>query len=338
MNIRQLSCFAAAADEGSFTRAALLARDHPAVALPAHPPALGWSTKSAGLLFERRPRGASLTPAGRSSASGGPRRPCVPSSAAARAPGPRSPARWASSRSRPCSRWRSASGRSLIRLWQRAPPERRDPPARVPPPGRLLEDAVEHGVADFGIGPLPLRELVGAARDGGVGGVRFRRHVRGATRSLGRGIDPDRGAGRPRVGPVPPRPRPRRGRRRDLPGAPASGRGGRCGRRRPKAPRASPPSGSASHSSPTTSSARASTARVLRFEPRLIREIAVYARGDWSTTAGAFVDVLRSDARQRPARRVLDRAVTTSKVQIVRLAALLAPSALLVAGCGGSSS
>ena len=40
---------------------------------------------------------------------------------------------------------------------------------------------------------------------------------------------------------------------------------------------------------------------VLRFEPRLIREIAVYARGDWSTTAGAFVDVLRSDARRRPA-------------------------------------
>ena len=39
---------------------------------------------------------------------------------------------------------------------------------------------------------------------------------------------------------------------------------------------------------------------VLRLEPRLIREIGVYARTDWSPTAAAFVDVLRSDARRRP--------------------------------------
>ena len=39
---------------------------------------------------------------------------------------------------------------------------------------------------------------------------------------------------------------------------------------------------------------------VLRFEPRLIRNVAVYSRGDWSPTAAAFVDVLRSDARRRP--------------------------------------
>ena len=39
---------------------------------------------------------------------------------------------------------------------------------------------------------------------------------------------------------------------------------------------------------------------VLRLAPRLIRDIAVYARTDWSPTAAAFVDVLREDARPRP--------------------------------------
>jgi DNA-binding transcriptional LysR family regulator len=38
----------------------------------------------------------------------------------------------------------------------------------------------------------------------------------------------------------------------------------------------------------------------LRLTPRLIRNIAVYARSDWSPTAAAFVDVLRADARPRP--------------------------------------
>jgi DNA-binding transcriptional LysR family regulator len=38
----------------------------------------------------------------------------------------------------------------------------------------------------------------------------------------------------------------------------------------------------------------------LRLAPRLIRNIAVYARSDWSPTAAAFVDVLRADARPRP--------------------------------------
>ena len=39
---------------------------------------------------------------------------------------------------------------------------------------------------------------------------------------------------------------------------------------------------------------------VLRFRPRLIRDVAVYARSDWSPTAAAFVDVLRSNPRPRP--------------------------------------
>ena len=43
---------------------------------------------------------------------------------------------------------------------------------------------------------------------------------------------------------------------------------------------------------------------VLRLSPRLIRNIAVYARTDWSPTAAAFVDVLRADARRRPSAAV----------------------------------
>jgi DNA-binding transcriptional LysR family regulator len=39
---------------------------------------------------------------------------------------------------------------------------------------------------------------------------------------------------------------------------------------------------------------------VLRFHPRLIRDVAVYARSDWSPTAEAFVDVLRSQPQPRP--------------------------------------
>ena len=38
---------------------------------------------------------------------------------------------------------------------------------------------------------------------------------------------------------------------------------------------------------------------VLRFKPRLVREIAVYARTEWSPTAAAFVDMLRQDDRAR---------------------------------------
>jgi hypothetical protein len=41
-------------------------------------------------------------------------------------------------------------------------------------------------------------------------------------------------------------------------------------------------------------------ASILRFEPRLLREIAVYSRTEWSPTSRAFVDVLRQGDRPRP--------------------------------------
>jgi DNA-binding transcriptional LysR family regulator len=43
---------------------------------------------------------------------------------------------------------------------------------------------------------------------------------------------------------------------------------------------------------------------VLRLAPRLLRDIAAYARTDWSPTAAAFVDVLRADARPRPPKAI----------------------------------
>jgi DNA-binding transcriptional LysR family regulator len=43
---------------------------------------------------------------------------------------------------------------------------------------------------------------------------------------------------------------------------------------------------------------------VLRLAPRVIRDVAVYARTEWSPTAAAFVDVLRAGARRRPAHAV----------------------------------
>jgi DNA-binding transcriptional LysR family regulator len=39
---------------------------------------------------------------------------------------------------------------------------------------------------------------------------------------------------------------------------------------------------------------------VLRLEPRLIRDVAVFARTAWSASATAFVQVLREDDRPRP--------------------------------------
>jgi DNA-binding transcriptional LysR family regulator len=39
---------------------------------------------------------------------------------------------------------------------------------------------------------------------------------------------------------------------------------------------------------------------VLKLDPPLIREVAGYARTEWSRTASAFVDILRAEQRPRP--------------------------------------
>ena len=171
MNLRQLECFVAVVDEGSFTRAPRARRDHPAVALAAHPGAGGGARRARCSTACRA--ASSLTPAGRS---------LLPEARTAvravergrqeRARRSRS-SRRARDRDRAldgrrvCCRDTSASGTSAIRTSSIRLHEFRH--------RTLLEDAVEHGVADFAVGPLPLAPLGGAARDGRVGGVRRRR-------------------------------------------------------------------------------------------------------------------------------------------------------------------
>ena len=152
MNVRQLTCFVAVVEEGSFTRAARrVGISQPSLSeqVRALEVALG------GLVLERHPRGVSLTPAGRA---------LLPEARAA---------------VRAVERGRRAAREALalesgeleiatvlsmavgllpryIRLWHEHHPEigvrLQEFRHRV-----LLEEAVEQGVADFAIGPMPLR-------------------------------------------------------------------------------------------------------------------------------------------------------------------------------------
>ena len=76
---------------------------------------------------------------------------------------------------------------------------------------------------------------------------------------------------------------------------------------------------------------------VLRLKPRLIRDVAAYARAEWSPTAAAFIDVLGSESgrvRAAPSRfgsrRPCAGALRRSSPSSLLLASLLA-------ACGGSS-
>src|SRR5690242_2796312 len=156
MNVRQLTCFVAVVEDGSFTRAARrvgIAQPSLSQQIRALEDELG------GAVLERHPRGISLTPAGRT---------LLPEARAA---------------VRAVERGRRAARAALalesgeleiatvlsmavgllpryIRLWHE----------RYPDVGirlqefrhrSLLEQAVEQGVADFAIGPLPLRTWEG---------------------------------------------------------------------------------------------------------------------------------------------------------------------------------
>jgi DNA-binding transcriptional LysR family regulator len=292
MNLRQLSCFIAVVDEGSFTRAARR--------IGLAQPSLSQHIRSLeeeldGALFERLPRGVVLTPAGRS---------LLPEArAAVRAvergrQGARAALALESGELEIATVLSMAVGflPRYIRQWHE----------RHPHVGirlhefrhrTLLEDAVEQGVADFAIGPLPLRAWEGALEK-----VAWEEFVIVVPRS-----DPLAGRKEIAIGEL-----------ADREWVLYHADHGLAGivdevcRRAGFSPRGTV------RTSQAEGAARIASAgigpalvpnnivlpgiegAVLHLRPRVIRDIAAYARTEWSPTVAAFVDVLRSEQPARP--------------------------------------
>jgi DNA-binding transcriptional LysR family regulator len=292
MNFRQLECFVAIVDEGSFTRAARrVGITQPS--LSQHIKALELELE--GALLDRLPRGVSLTPAGRS---------LLPEARTAVRAVERGRQGARSALALELGELEIATLLSLavgylprhIGVWHGRHPnvsirlhEFRH--------RTLLEDAVEQGVADFAVGPQPVRPW-----DGPLETVAWEEFVIVVARA-------DELAARRNV-----RLEELRNREWVL-YHPDHGLAGIveevCGRAgfRPRgAVRISQAEGAVRLAAaglgvalvPDNIVLPAVDRVVLRLTPRLIRNIAVYARTDWSPTAAAFVDVLRSDARRRP--------------------------------------
>src|SRR6202162_5321346 len=156
MNLRQLTCFVAVVDEGSFTRAAR--------AIGIAQPSLSQHIRVLeeelnGRLIERLPRGIALTPAGRT---------LLPEARAAVRAVERGRRGARAALALEAGDLEIATVLSMavgllpryIRLWHERHP---DVGIRLQEfrHRSLLEEAVEQGVADFAIGPLPLRTWEG---------------------------------------------------------------------------------------------------------------------------------------------------------------------------------
>ena len=295
MNLRQLECFVAVVEEGSFTRAARRV----GIAQPSlsqHIRAL--EEELNGSVLDRLPHGAALTPAGRG---------LLPEARAALRAVERAPRRARRARARgrrardrdraldggrACCRATSGSGTSATRTSRSA--------SRSSATARSSRMRSSRASPTSRSGRSRAR-LGGAARDRRVGGVRARRAAgRPARRPRAR---PARGARRPRVGALPPGPRARRHARPRLPAAPGSARadgadvaGGGCGA--PRLGRAR-----ARRSSPTTSCCPASPGACCASSRGSSARSPSTARTEWSPTAAAFVDVLRAEQPAAPARR-----------------------------------
>jgi DNA-binding transcriptional LysR family regulator len=292
MNIRQLSCFVAVVDEGSFTRAAR--------AIGIAQPSLSQHIKALeeelnGRLIERLPRGISLTPAGRT---------LLPEARAAVRAVERGRRGVRASLALEAGELEIATVLSMavgllpryIRIWHE----------RYPDVGirlqefrhrSLLEDAIEQGVADFAIGPLPVR-----AWEGPLTVISWEEFVIVVPPG-------DELADRSSI------------RLEELADRewvlyhPDHGLAGVLEESCRKA--GFSPRGSV-RTSQAEGAARLASAglgpalvpdnivlpgiegSVLRLQPRLIREVAAYARTEWSPTAAAFIGVLGSEQRPRP--------------------------------------
>jgi len=292
MNIRQLECFVAVAEEGSFTRAARrIGITQPSLSQHIHALELDVD----GAVIERLARGIALTPAGRT---------LLPEARAA---------------VRAVERGRRAARAALaletgeleiatvlsmavgllpryIRLWHE----------RYPDVGirlqefrhrALLEDAVVQGVADFAIGPLPLR-----AWDGPLEQVSWEEFVVVA----------------PPDDPLASRRAVKLEELADREWVLYHSDHGLAGVLEEVCRRAGFSPRGTVRTSQAEGAARLASAgigpalvpdnivlpgiegRVLHLQPPLIRDVAVYSRTELSRTAAAFVDVLRSEQRRRP--------------------------------------
>lgn len=297
MNFRQLECFVAVVDEGSFTRAARrIGITQPS--LSQHIRSLELELE--GAVLDRLPRGVSLTPAGRT---------LLPEARTAVRALERGRQEARSALALELGELEIATVLSMavgvlprhIGVWHERHPNvsirLHEFRHRV-----LLEDAVEQGVADFAIGPRPVRGWDGPLET--VGWEEFvvvvARNDPLAERSHVKLQDlcdrewvlyhPDHGL----AGVV----------EEICRGAGFRPRG---------TVRTSQAEGAVRLAAvglgialvPDNIVLAAVDCTVLRLAPRLIRDICVYARTDWSSTAAAFVDVLREDARPRPRNALL---------------------------------
>ncbi len=292
MNFRQLECFVAVAEEGSFTRAARrVGISQPS--LSQHIKAL--EAELSGAVIDRLPRGISLTPAGRT---------LLPEARLAVRALERGRQTARSVLELEAGELEIATVLSMavgllprhIGAWHRLHPnvsvhlhEFRH--------RTLLEDAVEQGVADFAIGPRPVRRW-----DGPLEAVGFEELVVVAAEddelASRASVTLDELAEREWVLYHPDH--------------------GLAGIHDEICVTAGYIPRGAVRTSQAEAAARMAAAglglalvpdnivlpgvgcRSLPITPRIFREVAVYARVGWSTTAEAFVDMLRSAARPRP--------------------------------------
>jgi DNA-binding transcriptional LysR family regulator len=292
MNLRQLACFVAIVEEGSFTRAARR--------VGITQPSLSQHVRSleeelGGAVLERLPRGVALTPAGRT---------LLPEARAALRAVERGRRGARAALALETGDLEIATVLSMavgllpryIRLWHQRHP---DVGIRLQEfrHRSLLEDAVEQGVADFAIGPLPLR-----AWEGPLEQVSWEEFVVVA----------------PPGDPLASRRRIRLEELAEREWVLYHADHGLAGILEEVCRRAGFSPRGTVRTSQAEGAARLASAgigpalvpdnivlpgiegSVLRLDPPMIREVAVYARTELSRTAAAFVEVLRSEDRPRP--------------------------------------
>jgi DNA-binding transcriptional LysR family regulator len=299
MNIRQLTCFVAVVDEGSFTRAArAIGIAQPS--LSQHIRALEQELN--GRLIERLPRGIALTPAGRT---------LLPEARAAVRAVERGRRGVRASLALEGGELEVATVLSMavgllpkyIRIWHEQYP---DVGIRMQEfrHRSLLEDAVLKGVADFAIGPLPARTW-----DGPLDVISWEEFV-----VVVPPADPLAGRHSIRLEELADREWVLYHQDHGLAGILEE----TC-RQAGFSPRGSVRTSQAEGAARLASAGLGPAlvpdnivlpgieGSVLRLRPRLIRDVAAYARTEWSPTAAAFIKVLGSERRPHPSGAVAIR-------------------------------